>query len=177
MKGAKPQALIIWVPGTPFGTALRGVSEAGFDGPIVATSANMVTSQLQQYGAYIPKELYFPGVSYAAGVASDPRVRQAQVTFENALKAAGMTIDLQSGLAWDPASIVIDALRHLGPSATPQQLHEYIETLHDYAGISGIYDFRNGNQRGLTVEDVVMIRWNPKDSAWVASSKLGGGLK
>jgi len=86
-------------------------------------------------------------------------------------------MDVQIGLPWDPAGIIIDALRHVGTSATPQRVRDYIETLHDYAGITGIYDFRDGSQRGLTVQDVVMVRWNPETSGWSAASKFGGGTK
>lgn len=177
IKAARPQALILWVPGTPFATALRGMQESGFDVPVVATSANMVTSQLKQYVGFMPKEMYFPGLSYAANVARSPRVKTAQQGWLDAIKAAGMTPDLQSGLSWDPGLIVVDALRHVGTSATPQQIRAYIDGLHDFPGITGIYDFRSGNQRGVGVGDVVMIRWNPSDGAWIAASGFGGGLR
>jgi len=177
IKAANPQVLIVWVPGTPFATALRGLQGAGLDVPIIASSANMVTSQLKEYVGFMPKQLFFPGLSYAANVARSPRVGQAQRIWLNAIKAEGMTPDLQSGLSWDPAMIVVDALRHVGTNATPQQIRNYIENLHDFAGITGIYDFRVGNQRGIGVDDVVMIRWNPSTGAWIAASKPGGTVR
>jgi branched-chain amino acid transport system substrate-binding protein len=121
--------------------------------------------------------LLFPGISYAANVARSPRVAAAQRAWVDAIKAVGMTPDLQSGLSWDPALIVVDALRHVGPNPTPDAIRSYIEGLHDFAGISGMYDFRAGNQRGIGVDDVVMIRFNPSDSAWIAASKPGGTLR
>jgi branched-chain amino acid transport system substrate-binding protein len=175
--GAHPQVVIVSVPGTPFATVLRGMRAAGMDIPIIATSANMVTAQLTEYKSFMPKELYFAGVGYAVGMARNDASMQAQHAFADALKAAGLVMDVQVGLPWDPANIIIDALRHVGTSATPQQVRDYIETLHDYPGITGIYDFRDGSQRGLTVQDAVIVRWNADTSSWSAASKFGGGLK
>ena len=43
-----------------------------------------------------------------------------------AMKDAGINVDLQSGLIWDTAKIVVDALRHVGPNATADQLRGYL---------------------------------------------------
>jgi ABC-type branched-subunit amino acid transport system substrate-binding protein len=70
--------------------------------------------------------------------------------------------------------IVIDALRKLGPAATPAQLRSYLEDLHGYVGITGTYDFRDGSQRGLTVDSTIIMRWDPVKSDFVSVSKPGG---
>lgn len=72
--------------------------------------------------------------------------------------------------------IVIDALRKLGPNASGADLQAYIEKLTNYVGITGTYDFANGDQRGLTVDDLLIMRWDNDRSDFVAVSKLGGGL-
>lgn len=175
IKAANPQALIIWVPGTPFATALRAVQDTGLDVPIVATSANMVAKQLEQYSAFMPKELYFPGVTYAAGIAQNARVKHQQDIYNAAMKAAGVSTDLQSGMTWDAGLITADALRKLGPKATGAQIRDYIDGLKDFPGILGIYNFVKVPQRGTTIDDVVMQRWN--GSGWNTSSSFGGALK
>jgi branched-chain amino acid transport system substrate-binding protein len=175
IKGADPQALIIWAPGTPFATALRAVQDVGLNVPIVATSANMVAKQLEGYSAFIPKDLYFPGVTYAAGIAQNPRVKHEQDVYNAAMKAAGVTTDLQSGMTWDAGLITVDALRKLGPAATGEQIRDYIDGLKNFPGILGIYDFVKVPQRGTTIDDVVMQRWN--GSGWTTSSTFGGALK
>jgi branched-chain amino acid transport system substrate-binding protein len=174
---AHPQVLIVAVPGTPFATVLRGMKAAGMNMPVIATSANMVTTQLETYKSFMPTQLYFAGVGYAVGMARNEASMKAQRVFADALKTGGLTMDVQAGLPWDPAGIVIDALRHVGTSGTAQQVRDYIENLHDYAGITGIYDFRDGSQRGLSVDDVVMVRWTAATSSWSAASKFGGGLR
>jgi branched-chain amino acid transport system substrate-binding protein len=175
IKAAGPQALIIWVPGTPFATALRAIQDTGLDVPIAATSANMVAKQLQQYSAFMPKELYFAGVTYAAGIAQNARVKHQQDVYNAAMKAAGVTTDLQTGMTWDAGLITAEALRKLGPTATGAQIRDYIGGLKDFPGILGIYDFVKVPQRGTTIDDVVMQRWN--GTGWTTSSSFGGALK
>jgi branched-chain amino acid transport system substrate-binding protein len=175
IKAAAPQALIIWAPGTPFATALRAAQDVGLDVPVASTSANMVAKQLEQYSAFIPKELYFAGVTYAAGIAQNARVKHQQDVYNAAMKAAGVTTDLQTGMTWDAGLITVDALRKLGPTATGAQIRDFIGNLKDYPGILGVYDFVKVPQRGVTVEDVVMMRWN--GSGWNTASSFGGSLK
>jgi branched-chain amino acid transport system substrate-binding protein len=175
IKAAGPQALIIWAPGTPFATALRAVQDVGLEVPVVTTSANMVAKQLEQYSAFIPKELYFPGVTYAAGIAQNPRVKHQQDLYNAAMKAAGVTTDLQTGMTWDAGLITVEALRKLGPTATGAQIRDYISSLKDYPGILGVYDFNKVPQRGAGIDDVVMQRWT--GNGWTTSSSFGGALK
>jgi branched-chain amino acid transport system substrate-binding protein len=175
IKAAGPQALIIWAPGTPFATALRAVQDIGLDVPVASTSANMVAKQLAQYSAFMPKELYFAGVTYAAGIAQNPRVKHQQDIYNSAMKAAGVTTDLQTGMTWDAGMIAVDALRKLGPTATGAQVRDYIDALTNYPGILGVYDFVKVPQRGASIDDVVMQRWN--GTGWTTSSSFGGALK
>lgn len=175
MKAANPQALALWAPGTPFGTALRGAAQAGLHLPIMTTSANMAYAQIKQYAGFMPDDVYFQGLAYMAGSAANaPVARDAQRRFLAAMGQPRQTPDTQSGIAWDPAMIVIDALRKLGPGATAKQLHDYLESLHGYGGICGVYDFRGGNQRGLSTQNTIVTRWDPDKQTWVAVSRFGG---
>lgn len=175
IKAAGPQALIIWAPGTPFATGLRAVQDVGLDVPVVSTSANMVVAQLKQYSAFMPKELYFPGVTYAADIAQNARVKHQQDLYFAAMKAAGVATDLQSGMTWDAGLITVDALQHLGPTATPTQIRDYIAGQTSFAGILGIYNFQTSPQRGTDINDAVMQLWN--GTGWTTASSFGGALK
>jgi branched-chain amino acid transport system substrate-binding protein len=175
IKAAAPQAMIVWSPGTPFGTALHGIGDVGLDVPVMTTSANMIVAQMKSYATYLPKEVYFQGTRYVAN-ATDEKPTKPLEAFSAAMKAANIPQDFQAGIAWDPALIVIDALRKLGPNATASDLHAYIEKLTSYAGITGTYDFHDGNQRGLTVNDLLIMRWNNDKADFEPVSKLGVGL-
>jgi branched-chain amino acid transport system substrate-binding protein len=175
IKAANPQALIIWAPGTPFATGLHAVQDVGLDIPISTTSANMVDKQLLGYAAFLPKELYFPGVTYAAGFAKNRDVKHQQDIYFAAMKAAGVTTDVQTGMAWDAGLLTVAALKKLGPTATGAQVRDYLANVKGWAGILGVYDFTKVPQRGVSVEDVIIQRWT--GTGWVNSSSFGGALR
>ena len=75
--------------------------------------------------------------------------------------------------------LVIDAFKHPGTRATAAQIRDYLAatgTTHQFAGIYGKYNFGSRPQRGLDDSSVVMARWEPKQTAWVAVSQPGGTL-
>src|SRR5579875_1950473 len=173
IKASGAQAMIIWAPGTPFGTALRAVHDAGLDDmPIATTSANMVYSQMKQYAAFMPKNVYFQACGYSADEARTAAAYKKVQVYQAAMKANNIYPDFQSGIAWDPAMIMIVALRALGTDATPEQLRNWLDNLHDYPGISGIYDFRK-DPHGITIDDMIMMRWDTQKQVWVKASKFG----
>jgi hypothetical protein len=57
----------------------------------------------------------------------------------------------------------------LGQYMTPRWAAQLL-----FAGISGTYNFRVGDRRGLGVGDVLVARWDPAKSVWTAVSKFGG---
>jgi branched-chain amino acid transport system substrate-binding protein len=175
LKGASPQALIIWAPGTPFGTALHGLHDAGLSLPVMTTSANMGAAQLKGYASFISKDVYFQGEAFTAGQGRSKDLKPQQA-YAGTMKAAGFPEDVQGGVAWDPAMIVVDALRKLGPGASASQLRDYLENVHGYVGISGTYDFRGNNQRGLSADDVIIERWDPDKADFIVVSKFGGSI-
>ncbi len=61
--------------------------------------------------------------------------------------------------SWDPARILIYALRALPANASASQLRDAIAKLHDFPGLFGMYDFRSGDQHGLTGVDFPLVRW------------------
>ena len=178
IKAANPQALLTWTVGPAFGTELHGISDVGLDIPILASNGVMVHAQLAQYKAFMPKELLFNGVLvYGHDQLSSGPVKTAQTAYLKAFKEAGIVPDFPHTLAWDPALIVIEAYKKLGVNATAAQIKEYINTLHGYAGINGIYDFRDGTQHGIGENGVIMTRYDNATSDFVTASKRSGYLK
>jgi branched-chain amino acid transport system substrate-binding protein len=176
IRAANPQVIVAYSPGTPFGTLLQGIKQGGLDDlPIATGTANMTYAEMKQYAQFIPKNLIFPGLPYLAHQAASPKERAVQDTFYDAFKPLGIVPDLIQSFSWDPASIVIDAMRAVGPDAGADQIRQYIENLHDYIGINGVYDFRDGSQRGLTEHNLMIMRWDIDKGTWSAVSGLGGG--
>jgi branched-chain amino acid transport system substrate-binding protein len=174
IKAANPQVVFIWTAGLAFGTLLHGVADSGMSLPFITSGGNMTFGQMRQYTALTPKELYFPGLGYITDTLSPGAVGVQQKLFRDALKAAGVVPDFQSALLWDPALIYVDALRHLGPDAKAADMRDYIENLHGFAGICGLYDFRDGNQRGLTADNVLVLRWDNAKGDWVTAGTSRG---
>ena len=110
------------------------------------------------------------------GVGPGP-IRDAQNVYFNAFKAMGLKADFLNSQIWDPALIVIDAYRATGPDATAAQLQSYLQQLHGWVGITGVYDFRDGSQRGVGIGAGVIARWDAAKGNFVAVSALGGRPK
>lgn len=172
---AQPQALIAWSTGAPIGTVFKAIAQSELGIPVATTNGNQTYAQMQQYASFLPPELYFPTSMWPAYQALPPgRVKQAQKAFFDALHAANTKPDLGASIAWDPAQIVVDALRHLGTEATATQIRDYIAHLRGIAGISGIYDFKTTPQRGLGLQDAIVTRWNSGTQTWDPVSGPGG---
>jgi ABC-type branched-subunit amino acid transport system substrate-binding protein len=117
----------------------------------------------------------FPAVSSSTlgGVGPGP-IHDAQTVYFDAFRAAGVRPDFQSAMVWDPAMIVLSAYRALGPDAKADAIQDYLQHLHSWVGINGVYDFRDGSQRGIGVGVGVIAQWDPAKKDFVAVSKLGG---
>jgi branched-chain amino acid transport system substrate-binding protein len=175
IKAANPQVIMTWSTGTPFGTVLHGIQDAGLNVPVTAVPSNQNFTELDQYAALLPAELYFPSARAVTktGTGAGP-VRDAQLVYYAAFKQLGVRPDMVSNLAWDPAMIIVSGLRAIGPGATAAQLRDYMIHLHSWAGINGIYDFRDGSQRGIGINAGNVQRWDAKSKDFIAVSKPGG---
>ena len=178
IKSSAPDILITWTAGSGFGTLLHGIHDGGLTMPIGGCTCNMINAQLAQYASFMPKELYFPGArAIARGSVSRGPIATAQAAFFSAMKAGGVEKpDMAYILPWDPALLVIDAMRHVGADASAGSLRDYLIHSHGFAGINGIYDFRDSSNRGIGVMNANMVRWEATSGTYVAVSKAGGGL-
>jgi branched-chain amino acid transport system substrate-binding protein len=176
IKASGAELLYAQTVGTPFGTVLKNAYDMGLDLPILTNAGNINFTQMSQYAGFLPKDVYFTGYRYLEHETAAPGpVRDAQRQFIAAMQAVGVAKpDFSHNFAWDGTMIVVDALRHLGTAATPEQIRQYIAGLHGYAGINGIMDFRDGQQRGLTTNAALVVRWDPKARNFAAASGPGG---
>jgi len=176
VKAANPQAFIAWSTGTPIGTIFRAITAAGLDVPTATTGGNMTYQQMEQYAAFLPKQLYIPSSQW---VVRDPKLlapelRKPHEDFFKAFEAAGIKPDEASELAWDAGVLTLHALRKFGAQATAEQIRAYIANLKNYPGIDGMYDFVKVPQRGLDVTSGVVTLWDPKAKTWQPVSKPAG---
>jgi branched-chain amino acid transport system substrate-binding protein len=172
---AHPDAVVAWSTGTPFGTLLHGINDAGLAMPILGGNGNLTYPQLAQYASFTPKQMYFPSPRFFAREQVGPGpIRDAQNLFFSSFAAVGVKPDVAHSFSWDPALIVVDALEHVGLDASPDAVRAYLESLHGFVGINGLYDFRDGSQRGLGENTAVIVRWDAAHGTFAGVSKPGG---
>ena len=179
IRAANPDVVVMWTSGAPFGTVVHAFNDAGLNVPAFTTNANLSLTFMKQFADFLPKNLYFPAPAFVAGPDAPgipPKVRDAIKTLYATLKAAGIPIDFVGGNCWDPPSLIVDGLRHLPPNASYEQLKTWILEQRNWPGVSGNYDFTSGAgaQRGLTVKDTLIVRWDAAKQHWDGVSKMGG---
>ncbi len=178
IKSSGAQAILSWATGTPFGTLLHGLHDGGVDLPISGSTGNMSFAQMAQYKSFLPTQLYFAGIRSISDKGTLPGpVKDAQDVYFKAFKSINYRPDVLNAICWDPIIIVVDALRHLGPDATAVQVRDYIDNLHGWPGTSGIYDFGDAEQRGLTINALIIDQWDVATASFVPASKAAGYLK
>ncbi len=176
MKAANPDAILACTVGAATGTMLRGLKEGGVDTlPVITNLGNLLHTQLDQYVQILPRQIYFtaPRV-YAHDVSRSGPVRDAQTAFYQAFKGQGARPDVGNNFPWDPTQIVIEGLRKLGPKADAKSLLDYIEHVNSFAGTDGIYNYRDGSQRGQGLNSLVIVRWNAAKKDVETVSEPGG---
>ena len=177
IKAANPQAFIAWSTGAPIATVFKAVLQAGLDVPFGTTNGNQTYAQMEQYKSFLPKELYIPTsvfLPHEGMFKLDAKVEEQQKKFHAAFKAANLKPDNMAALSWDPANIVVEALRKLGTKATASQIRDYVNGQTGLAGVNGIYDFKSVPQRGLTVKNALVSRWDPAADTWIVVSQPTG---
>jgi branched-chain amino acid transport system substrate-binding protein len=175
VRASGAQGIFIWATGGAFGTTLRSIKESGLDLPVMASSSNIINAEMEQFSSFLPPQLYFMGTRvFAHDLARAGPVRDAQDVFFKSMTAIHVAPDMGQTFAWEPAFVIVDALRHLGTTASALQVRDYIENLHGLASINGILDFRAGDHRGLAGNSAVIVRWDAQHKTWLAASEIGG---
>jgi branched-chain amino acid transport system substrate-binding protein len=179
VKFSGAQAIFVSATGAPFGMVMRSLADAGVDMPIFTGATNIAPAFIERFQQYVPKAglwIVVPSFAKRDRPANDP-LRATIDEFYTTLEAAGQRPGAAHAFAWDEAKIVVAALRALGPNATAQQLHEWIEALHDFPGALGTYNFRLGDQHGLDDKSLYIVRYDPNaPNSTVIESDAGGVL-
>jgi branched-chain amino acid transport system substrate-binding protein len=177
LKASGAQVVFALPNGTAFGTSLHGMNDVGLELPVYTSAANFSPVLLERFKTFLPKELTCSGASFfnRDRTASDPQKKPID-DFYASLAADGITAPTVShAFAWDPALIVVSALRTLGTGATPVQLHDAIEKLRRFPGVGGIYDFTGGDQHGAGESGLLLLRNDPEHPGrTTVVSKQGG---
>jgi hypothetical protein len=56
-------------------------------------------------------------------------------------------------------------------------VRDWVLSQQSWAGISGLYDFKDGSQRGVGARALIMLRWDQEKQGFTAVSRPAGFLK
>ena len=178
IKAANPQAILTLATGTPWGTMMHAIADAGITVPIGAGHGNVSATQLEAMKSFLPAEVFFPGVvCLVPNPLARGAVQSAQTRYFTALKEAGIQWDLPTSLAWDPAWLFVEALRKLGTNATATQFRDYLASVKGWTGIMGSYDFGKTPQRGIAQDAIIIDRWDTAKAEFTPVGRPGGYLR
>jgi len=174
---AKPQAIIAWTTGTAMGNVLRAMKQVGLDVPLATSTGNLLYSFMDRFASVLPTNMVFaggPGMFVDDRMKLDPGVRKVVADRIAAFDAVHLRVDTSAETVWDPAMLIVQELRKLGPDATAEQLRDAIVGLSGWQGAYGTYDFKRVPQRGLDVSNAVIMRWDAGKQVFVPVSQPGG---
>ena len=176
IRGAGPQAVIAWSTGAAIGTVFKAMADAAIDVPVATTDGNMSYAAMKQYADILPRVLYIPSPAWPkSDEAGEPAaVTAAKGAFFAAYDGTDAQPDGPSVFAWDPALLVVTALRRAGPDATAEQVRATLAALTGVAGAQGVYDFTKSPQRGLDDANVVVTLWDAAARRWAVVSQPRG---
>jgi ABC-type branched-subunit amino acid transport system substrate-binding protein len=164
IKSSTAQVVYAYATGAPFGTVLRALSDAAVDLPVITAGPNINPVLLDRFRSFLPKaDLVIGGASFLNRdrKPGDPLKGPIDDFYQELAGLGVRQPNVAHAFTWDPARIIVGGLRKLGPNATPSQLRDYIAGLNGFAGVSGVYDFRIGDQHGLTQDAQVVIQYDP----------------
>jgi branched-chain amino acid transport system substrate-binding protein len=176
IRAAKAQAVIVWVNGAPFGTVLRSMKDAALTLPIVGITGNLSYAEMHQFAGVVPAQLYFcwTAVPAAGQPIPDGPLKAQQTVYAQTFAKLGVKPEYGQASAWDTALVVIATLRAIGTDATPDQVRAYVNSIHGLAGVQAVFDFRNGDMRGLPTNAARMLQWDGAAETWNVASGPGG---
>lgn len=180
IKATNPQAFMVWTTGTPFSTVAKGMQQEGMESlPTMTTNGNESYKELTGLSGELPTQLYFPSSQFQLSQSQlSGQAKTVVANFDSAIKATGQPVpDEGEALAWDPGLLFVSALKKEGIHASASQIHSYLDSLTNFAGVNGTYNFTDKSvpdNRGLTISSVYVTQWNSSAKNWTPVSGAGG---
>jgi branched-chain amino acid transport system substrate-binding protein len=178
MRSGNPEVIVSWATAAAGGTVFRALKQAGMDLPTAASGSNMTVQQMTDYAAFLPSKVFFGVGEWAAN--GDPRlsvpkeVADQQKLFFASMKTINIYPDAGYELGWEAPRVIADALNKLPAGADAKALHDFLISWQGHIGAEGVYDFKKTPQRGLNIDNAIVVRWDPSAKEWHLVSNLTG---
>ena len=152
-----PDAMVVWSTPPTASIAAKNIRQLGLTMPIVESHgiANRAFIQLAGPAA---EGVVFPSGRLLVVDAlpdRDPQ-RPLLVKYDREFGAANhYAASTFGGHAFDGITMLLDALRHVGPDKA--KMRDYLEHLRGFVGTGGIFNMSPENHNGLTTKDMVLV--------------------
>lgn len=159
ISAAQPQALVVWSTGAAAAVAFKGVREMGLRVPVATTDGNLTYNFLQRVKDYLPDTLLIPATqdfwwqNSPRGAAARQLEQQYHADFE---ARYGTQPDFGPGVAFDAVTMAAQALGQA--QGDPHRAQQVLQNSRGFTGVVGTYAFSPANHRGLTKDDIGIVR-------------------
>jgi branched-chain amino acid transport system substrate-binding protein len=178
MHAGNPQAIVSWATTAAGATVFRGLKQAGMDLPTASAGSNMTVQQMTDYAPFLPSLVLFGVGEWAANgdqrLSVPPEILAEQKKFFSAMKTVGIYPGTGEEVGWEPIHVIADALNKLPAGADAAQLRDFLVSWQGHVGAEGSYDFRTTPQRGLNVDNAIVVRWDSPTKGWHLVGNLKG---
>lgn len=159
ISSAQPQALVVWSTGAAAGIAFKGAHEMGLHLPVATTNGNLTYNFLERIKDYLPDTLLIPATEdfWWENSSRGAEARQLEQRYHDDFRARyGTQPDFGPGVAFDAVTVTAQALGEAqGDSHRAKQV---LQNLQGFTGVVGTYSYSPKNHRGLTKDDVAIVR-------------------
>jgi branched-chain amino acid transport system substrate-binding protein len=178
MHAGNPQAVVSWATTAAGATVFRAMKQAGMNLPTAASGSNMTVQQMTDYAPFLPPQVLFGVGEWAANgdprLSVPPEILAQQKRFFSAMKSVGIYPGTGEEVGWEPIHVVADALNKLPAGADAKQLHDFLVNWQGHVGAEGSYDFKKTPQRGLNINNAIVVRWDSAGKEWHLVGNLKG---
>lgn len=158
IKGAKPQALVIWSAGKEASTILKNAKALGLDVPIWGSHGNARKEFIDGSGDAVE------GVKFAAGKILVPETygtdseeyKVATDFVKRYTDEFGAAPSTFAGHAYDALYLIVEAAKRIEGDITSEALAAEIEKTDGFVGIGGTFTFSPEDHNGLGADDLAV---------------------
>ncbi len=166
VKKENPQAIIVWGTVQESAIVTKNIRELGIDIPIFA-SHGIGSKQFFELAGDAAKGVVFPGGKLLVAEQLDDSDKQKAniIKYKNDFeKEFNYESSTFGGHAWDAFFMLKEAIESAGTD--PEDLRSALESINDFAGISGVFNMTSDNHNGLASDALVMVKIDD-DGEWI----------
>lgn len=168
---ANPEVILVWGTNPVPAIIAKRMRDKGINLPYVG-SHGIANQQFIQLAGEAANGVVFPAgkmLIYEKVLAPGSPEYEFIKDFDQAYKEEyGQPINTFAGHGWDAILIITEALKRVGPDATPEELRDEIEKTEGLVGTAGIFNYSPQDHNGLSPDDLVMVeivnnQWEPAE--------------